>query len=303
MRVRLYGEGRPGSLLVIIAAPIKRPYLWDLAPGRSVIGGALEAGFGVAVVEWTDTRSPLGLEDYVGRLLRRAADALHDAYGEQRLRIIGHSLGGTFAALFAASYPERVQRLGLLEAPLRFGLQSGGLGAVASLAPWVPAAMRIASSPVAGTLIDVLGVLSFPHEFMVRRWLDMLASAPDREAWHAHARVLRWALDEFAMPTPLFADVIGLCRDDTFTRGGLVITGRTAKPERLGMPVLAVVDEYSVVAPPQAVLPVLRMANAERVILSHTEREPGYAIPHLAAIVGRQAHAEVWPAIFDWLKR
>jgi poly[(R)-3-hydroxyalkanoate] polymerase subunit PhaC len=132
--------------------------------------------------------------------------------------------------------------------------------------------MRVASSPVAGTLIDVFGVLSFPHEFMVRRWLDMLASAPDREAWHAHARVLRWALDEFAMPTPLFADVIGLCCDDT--RGGLVITGRAAKPERLGMPVLAAVDDSSVVAPPQAVLPVLRMANAERVILWHTEREP-----------------------------
>jgi hypothetical protein len=24
----------------------------------------------------------------------------------------------------------------------------------------------------------------------------MLASMPDREAWHAHARVLRWALDD-----------------------------------------------------------------------------------------------------------
>jgi polyhydroxyalkanoate synthase len=69
------------------------------------------------------------------------------------------------------------------------------------------------------------------------------------------------------------------------------------------MPLLAVVDACSALAPPQAVLPVLRMANAERVILWHTEREPGYAIPHLAVVVGKQAHASVWPAIFDWLKR
>jgi pimeloyl-ACP methyl ester carboxylesterase len=48
--------------------------------------------------------------DYVADLAE-----LVDALAPRRLAIVGHSMGGTVAALYAGTYPERVERLALLE--------------------------------------------------------------------------------------------------------------------------------------------------------------------------------------------
>ena len=44
--------------------------------------------------------------------------------------LIGHSIGGTFAAIFAASEPDRIQKLLLITAPLRFGVEAGALAPI-----------------------------------------------------------------------------------------------------------------------------------------------------------------------------
>ena len=123
MRLRAYGPPGPGPVLLLVPAPIKRAYIWDLAPARSVVRRALAAGFEVGLVEWTDPvgedAAGLGLDDYADLLLGTAADALaalHDARG---VLLGGHSLGGTLAAVFAALHPGRVRGLMLVEAPLQ----------------------------------------------------------------------------------------------------------------------------------------------------------------------------------------
>jgi polyhydroxyalkanoate synthase len=40
-------------VLLLVPAPIKRPYVSDLAPGRSVVRRALVAGLNVGLLEWT----------------------------------------------------------------------------------------------------------------------------------------------------------------------------------------------------------------------------------------------------------
>ena len=44
VRLRRYSHaGARGPLVFIVPAPIKRPYIWDLAPGASVVGACLAA--------------------------------------------------------------------------------------------------------------------------------------------------------------------------------------------------------------------------------------------------------------------
>jgi polyhydroxyalkanoate synthase len=37
LRLRCYGDEGGGPILFIVPAPIKRPYIWDLSPERSVV--------------------------------------------------------------------------------------------------------------------------------------------------------------------------------------------------------------------------------------------------------------------------
>jgi hypothetical protein len=51
-RLRDYGRHEAPQSLLIVAAPIKRPYIWDLAPSASAIGYCLQKGLHVHLLEW-----------------------------------------------------------------------------------------------------------------------------------------------------------------------------------------------------------------------------------------------------------
>ncbi|HEU4505544.1 MAG TPA: hypothetical protein VFR79_11965 [Nitrospira sp.] len=50
-----YGHEENCPSLLIIPAPVKKPYIWDLMPSVSVVLACLQARFRVYVLEWTET--------------------------------------------------------------------------------------------------------------------------------------------------------------------------------------------------------------------------------------------------------
>jgi len=51
-RLRDYGKDSATQSVLIVAAPIKRPYIWDLAPSASAIRYCLKEGLRVRLLEW-----------------------------------------------------------------------------------------------------------------------------------------------------------------------------------------------------------------------------------------------------------
>ena len=51
-RLRAYHGPSSGPCLVIVSAPIKKPYIWDLAPSSSAIRYCLDHDLRVFLVEW-----------------------------------------------------------------------------------------------------------------------------------------------------------------------------------------------------------------------------------------------------------
>ncbi|MDA8108459.1 MAG: alpha/beta fold hydrolase [Betaproteobacteria bacterium] len=118
LTLRAYGEprARAGAILMV-PAPIKRAYIWDLAPGASVVEQCLKNGRIAYVAQWEEPPESFGLRDYGERLLLACADAIRAETGERAVFLFGHSLGGLFAAIFAALHPARVRGLVLAAAP------------------------------------------------------------------------------------------------------------------------------------------------------------------------------------------
>jgi polyhydroxyalkanoate synthase len=302
-RLRDYGPSDSAPPLLIVAAPIKRPYLWDLAPAVSAVRYCLQRGLHVFLLEWVPPSGharSAGLADYADRAIGQAVAAVSRADGETHPFVIGHSLGGTLVAIFATLHPESIRGLVLLGAPLCFqrGV-SRFRDAIVAMAPSSLAEMEI----VPGSLLSQLSALASPETFVWSRSLDAILSMADPPAWDLHARVERWALDEVSLSGRLVHQILHwLYHEDRLCKGTLEIEGRIARPSCLRAPVLAVVNTADEIAPLASVRSFLDAVPGPDVSVLDHPGELGVGLQHLGILIGRQAFARVWPRIIAWIR-
>ncbi len=302
-RLRDYGPPGGGPSLLIVAAPIKRPYLWDLTPSLSAVRYCLRHGLRVYLLEWTPPSrqdGAAGLAEYADRAIGEAVARVSRATDGARPWLMGHSLGGTLAAVFAALDPESVCGLVLLGAPLCFqpGV-SRFRDAIVAMAPSSLAEMEI----IPGSLLSQLSALASPQTFVWSRLLDAILSSADPQAWDLRARVERWTLDEVPLPGRLVHQMLRwLYRENRLCRGTLQLRGRMVGPSSLRRPVLAVINTADEIAPSASVRPFIDAVPGPDVRVLEYPGEIGVGLQHLAILVGRQAHAQVWPEIISWVR-
>ena len=121
-RLRDYGGDDRSLSLLVVATPIKRAYIWDLAPSVSAVRYCMRAGLHVHLLEWlpaSDRNQNNGLDEYTEAISECVAKISCQAAGTTPF-LVGHSLGGTLAAIFTAWAPASIRGLILLGAPLCF---------------------------------------------------------------------------------------------------------------------------------------------------------------------------------------
>jgi polyhydroxyalkanoate synthase len=287
--------------ILVVAAPIKRPYIWDLAPSASAIGYCLEQRQRVHLLEWmpaSHRNAKNGLDEYA-RAIAECVARVSTEKAAGKPFLIGHSLGGTLAAIYAALAPESIRALVLLGAPLCFQPETSRFRD--TLVSLVPPTLS-ESEPFPGSLLSQMSALASPETFIWSRLSDAISSASDPHAMEIHARVERWALDEVPLPGKLVHEIIEwLYRENRLCRGDLTIDGTRIGAGRLSAPTLAVVNTADEVAPLASVKPFIDAMPTTDVRIIEFPGEVGVALQHLGILVGRQALARVWPQIVAWL--
>lgn len=301
-RLRDYGGGDCKPPLLIIAAPIKRPYIWDLAPNASALRFCLANGLRVFLLEWVAPYAgdaEAGLAEYAGEGIAACVQALTRNCAGQPV-LMGHSLGGTLAAVYGAIDPHSISGLVLLSSPLCFARASSPFRD--SLVSILPPAIA-GTAVVAGSLLSQASAMASPKTFLFSRWLDAALSAGDPEALEIHNRVERWALDEVALPGRLVKEIVEwLYCEDRFCRGALQIGERTLGPRSLRVPTLAAVTSADDVVPASSVAPFIARMAAGCGQLIEYPGEAGVCLQHVALLAGRRTYVEVWPQILAWIK-
>ena len=299
-----YGEPtRTGPVILLVPAPIKRAYIWDLAPGASVVEQCLSREARVYLLHWEEPQPAFGLAHYADRFLRACADVIGAETGQERLFLVGHSLSGVLAAIFAALYPARLHGLVLLTAPLHFDLT----GEAGRLGPVIAAVARsglLEALPgnLPGSVLSLTSFLAAPTTFGRDRLVDWLQSWPDDDAVKTHLRVERWSLDELPLARRLVVEIVQhLYREDGFLRGTLAVGRQTAAARAVVTPVLMVADRRCRIVPPAAILPFREVAGAVDQRLLWYPGDVGVALQHLGVLIGHNARRQIWPEILRWI--
>jgi polyhydroxyalkanoate synthase len=262
----------------------------------------LQQALHVHLLEWMPASpgSPNnGLDEYASAIADCMA-TISRKTSPRKCFLIGHSLGGTLAAIFSAWAPASVRGLGLLGAPLCFeAAKSHFRDALVSLVP----SDLPDEDTFPGSLLSHLSALASPGTFIWSRLMDAALSISDQHAMELHARVERWALDEVPLPGKLVHQIIEwLYRENRFYHGDLKIRGRRVGASSLSVPTLAVVNVADDVAPLGSIEPFINAMPAKDARIIKYSGEPGVCLQHLGILIGREAHAQVWPEIVTWLK-
>jgi polyhydroxyalkanoate synthase len=211
---------------------------------------------------------------------------------------MGHSLGGTLAAILACLEPASLRGLVLVSSPLCFarGLSRFGDALADMELPQISDA-----DIVSGAFISQLSAIAAPDTFIWSRVIDAAMSVTDIRALGTHIRIERWALDEVPVPAKLVRQMLSLLyRENRFSADSLFIGPKLVGPSRLRVPTIAVANAQDDVAPPASMSAFLRAAaDAQMAVYPG---EVGAGLQHLAALVGSKAHAQLWPCIVDWLR-
>ncbi len=298
--LRDYGKDSATQGVLIVAVPIKRPYIWDLAPSSSAIRYCLKEGLRVRLLEWlpaSPTTGNNGLAEYAQAI----GECVVKISGEREDRkpiLLGHSLGGTLAAIFSAMAPESIRGLVLLGAPLCFRPATSRFrDALVSL---VPSDLDEAE-PCPGSLLTHMSALASPETFVWSRLTDTALSVANQSALAIHARVERWALDEVPLPGKFVHQLIEwLYREDRFCRGELRIN-KLIGPHSVSAPTLAIVNTADDIAPLDSVKPFIESLATPDARIIEYPGEFGVGLQHLGPLIGRRARARIWPAIVSWM--
>lgn len=308
-RLRAYVDQRAtaGPVVLIIPAPFKRAYIWDLLPRVSVVRHCLRRGVRVYLLEWltpTPAEDAFGLAEYACQLPSSAVHVIEAETGVSAPILAGHSLGGTLAAIFATLLPARARGLILVDAPLAFGVHGGPLATTVRRLPHARYIRWLAGSPVPGSVISAMSAAAVPDVFHGQRIIDLITSLGDPTAFVIHAAVERWSCDEFPLPGQLFEDLLEqLYREDRFLSGRLVIGQRRTGIARLTRPVMAVINPVGRVVPPASILAGLAAAPGCSVSVLEYRAARGPVLQHLGPLVTPFAHTHLWPKILDWVDR
>ncbi len=304
--LKAYGAYEPHNpVVLVIPAPIKRAYIWDMLPQFSAVLRLLESHINVYVLNW-ERPGPgdggAGLDQYASRFILDCLGAIAAETGQDRVFLSGHSLGGTLATIFSSLYPERIRGLILIATPLHFGPGMGDLDNLVAVLP--PARlMTLVQGNVPGSMLNLVTLIASPIIFGILRWTDRLQSMTDEEAFRTHICVERWILDEAPIARHLFEDVVeSLYRNDLLFRNQLKFSGKLASLANVRAPVLGVIDESCTIVPPRSFLPAVEgMRSKEKRVLWY-EGDCGVAIRHVGPLVGRSSHRRIWPKISQWIK-
>lgn len=309
LRLRHYRAVEPSQStpVVLVYALIKRPYILDLLPDRSVVQTFVRQGFHVYLTEWippSDADRWRGFDAYVNRDLANAVLAVQVRTGVERVSLLGYCLGSLLAVMYTTLHPKTVQNLIVLALPLDMHLRRMPFFGLA--APFLRGAIEFITAIYGNCpawLIKAGVTALVPTRLSLPLYLRLDLREPElgRAGWAVTPSVQRalepWMNSDVPLAGQLFREMmIDIFQRNLLTQSRLQVGGQTVTLQHITCPVLNIIGEYDEVVPPPASLPFIELVG------SRDTRNVIVPTGHLGLAVSRAAHKKLWPKVNSWLK-
>lgn len=293
-------ERHPIPLLLVYAL-INKPFIFDLAPGRSFVEYMVDQGFELYLLDWGapgPEDQGITFDDYVTEYLSRAVRKVVRMSGADKVSLLGYCLGATLVTVYAGLYPEApIRNLILLTAPLDFSSSPEG-----SMAMWLEEERldvdRIvgAFGNVPGELIRTWAKWLKPAENFVGAYVNVWKSLDDEQAVRNWQAINRWVEDVIPFAGSAFRQfVLDYVRANELIKGQHEVHGQRVDLSNIRAPLLNVVAQYDhLVAQSQAesIMDLVSSGDKELRVIPST---------HVGIMASGRARYKLWPEVAEWL--
>lgn len=284
--------------LLLVMSLVNRPYVFDLAPGQSLIEYLLKAGYEVYLIDWGVPRPEdkrLSLEDYAFDLIPDCVNRVMTDSGEPEVSVLAYCMGGILSVIHAATRRDAaLKNLVCLTTPIdwrgmplfsnwadrRYFDVDRLVNAVGNVPPDVIYASMDLLRPVSKTVARL-------------QLVDNLLNDAYVESYRLFDR---WASDQIPFPGEAFRQMIKLIMwDNALAENKLVLGGQKVDLSRIKMSFLHAVAEHDHIAPyasTKALLPLVGSADKEEVVFKGG---------HVSVVAGPNAVKRLWPKLDAWL--
>jgi polyhydroxyalkanoate synthase len=291
---------RPGPAVMIVSSLVSRSYVFDLAPGNSVVERLMSEGLDVFLLDWgvpDEMDAGNTLETYCDRLLPAAIRAATQAAAVSVVSVFAYCFGAVLSLLAIAGNPTLpVGALVTLAAPVDFSSYAL-LGSLDSERAIDPEDLIDDTGNVPASLVHAAIRSLQPFGELTAR-VNLWQNLWSREYLAAHQRMTHWAGEHVPFPGAVFRQSVDLFgKRNLLTTGRVPLGSRTVDLADVQVPLLSVTAERDRLVPP-AISGDLGLLVGSRV--AEELRLPG---GHVGLIVGRGAQERNIPAVSRWIRR
>ena len=296
MRVREFGTGGTGPGVILIAPfALHTATIADLAPGHSVIEALQRAGITrIWLTEWRSadaTRRHQSIDACLADL-----NVVVDDFGAPA-PLAGLCQGGMLAAIYAARFPDKVDRLAMIGAPIDVAAAPSVLTETVTQTPpsSVEAMLAQGDGLVRGRLMMDLWPSANAGDEALAAILQRRDVPPA-----LRARYLSWNEDVVDLPGAFYRETVEwIFRENRLAEGNFPALGQEVGISAIRCPLfLVAAADDEIVSPPQLLSIASRVASTPADIVARTVQGP-----HLILFIVLYILRTTWPEIAAFLSQ
>ncbi len=283
--------------MLVVYALVNRQYMLDLQPDRSLIRKLLRNGLDIYIIDWgypTKQDMYITLDDYIDDYINDCVDFVRRHSESGKVNLMGICQGGTFSAIYAALYPEKIQNLVTLVTPVNFDTNDALLFSWAGYmdAGKIAEVFRV----VPGEFLNAGFLMLMPFTLNIRKYVEMIDVMEDREKLLNFLRMEKWIFDSPGQAGAAYSRFIkDMYQENRLAKGSLEINGRRVDLKNITMPLLNIYARSDHLVPPSSTTPLNDLAGSTDKALY--EFKGG----HIGVFVGSKSQKELAPNIAKWL--
>lgn len=302
LRLRHYrpAERRHKSPLLIVYALIKRPFILDLQPGKSVVETLLRQGFEIYLTDWLPPArrdSWRGFDAYVNGDLSGAIRMLQDREGVKQVNLMGYCLGALLTLLYSSLHPDDIKNLITLTVPFDMSVRDLPFYNLVDFLSddAVELVTQIYGNCPAWMVNGAFNLMSPIHHALdkyVGRYRNALREGyPEMFDLFEH-----WMRSDIPLAGQVYREMHQLIfKTNALKQGALRVGNELVQLGRIICPLLNIVAEQDDVVHPRSSLGLLEHVGSD------DKRNICFPAGHIGAVVSAGAIGRLWPQVGQWL--
>jgi len=286
--------------VIIVYALIKRPFILDLQPDKSVVRSLLQQGFEVYLIDWlppSEGDAWRGFDSYVNEELANAVRAVQIQEGVEKVNVLGYCFGALLSVLYTALHPENVANLVTLTTPfdmsnreisiynLMDGMSESAIDLITRIYGNCPAWM-----------VNMSFTAMSPVHHAFDKYVGLYRNA-ERDGYAEMFELFEhWMQSDVPLAGRIFKEMtIDIFKRNLLAKGEFKVGDRLVDLKMIECPLLNVVAEHDDVVHPASSLGMVEQAG------STDKHNLSFPTGHLGAVVSAGAIKKLWPQIGQWM--